>query len=212
MNRKNKTTSASCRLLMYLLLLPLLLAAGCTKGGGNEEVIPPKVTGPTAAGKDTTGTVKTNPEVNDHPIAGRTINTVILLRVSDAQGNDLLDPASTSPKAVDASKIKLYYVKDGKEELHYNGQSDKPTGVSLYTPESTMRSYYLINISLNRESKEAITTTILEWPDGGRDALKAELLRKGGSIYKMKVWFNDKLIWDVPNRIAPPNEVYQITR
>ena len=211
MNRKNKTASAGCRLLMFLLLLPLLLAAGCTKDGGNEEVIPPKATDPTAAGKDTTGAMKPNEknEVN----GGVIISSSILLRVSDAQGNDLLDPASTSPKAVDASKIKLYYVKVGKEELHYNVQSDKPTGISLYTPESTFRPYYMIKIGLNHEAKETITTSILEWPDGRRDALKAEFYRQSNpttQVIVQKVWLNDKLIWDrMKNSRWEP---YQITR
>lgn len=210
MNRKNKTASAGCRLLMFLLLLPLLLAAGCTKGGGNEEVIPPKATDPTAEGKDTTGAVR--PE-DLPPIYGSNIDSQIRLRVSDARGRDLLNPNSRSKKAVDASKIKLYYVKDGKEKLYYRGNYDVPTGVELLTPEGMQSAYYALRVFLDCESEENVTTTILEWPDGRRDVFKAEFYRNSEKAYIVlvqKVWLNDKLIWDrMKNSRWEP---YQITR
>ena len=156
-----------------LLLLPLLMLAACTKGGGNDEVITPKEPDPAVTGKDTTGQVTLPPDSSDRPIAGTIISSAIRLRVSDAQGSDLLNPTSTSPQAVDAAQIKLYYVTDGKEKLFYRPNYPNPTGIELFAPRRTDLPYYTLSVFLNSESKEAISTTILEWPDGRRDVFKA---------------------------------------
>ena len=117
---------------------------------------------------------------------------------------------------MDATQIKLYYVKDGKEELHYNAMSDVPTGIRLETPEQTWFPYYTIKVSLNHVSKEAITTTILEWPDGRRDVIKTEFFTRqeepNANIIMKRVWLNDKLILDRPNRIGSIREAYEIKR
>ena len=114
---------------------------------------------------------------------------------------------------MDASKIKLYYVKDGKEKLYYRGNYDVPTGVELLTPEGMQSAYYALRVFLDCESEENVTTTILEWPDGRRDVFKAEFYRNSEKAYIVlvqKVWLNDKLISDrMKNSRWEP---YQITR
>ena len=214
--KKRDNTRLTVGFWPMLLLLPLLMLAACTKGEGNDEVITPKEPDPAVTGKDTTGQVTLPPDSSDRPIAGTIISSAIRLRVSDAQGSDLLNPTSTSPQAVDAAQIKLYYVKDGKEELHYNAMSDVPTGIHLETPEQTWFPYYTIKVSLNHVSKEAITTTILEWPDGRRDVIKTEFFTRqeepNANIIMKRVWLNDKLILDRPNRIGSIREAYEIKR
>jgi len=97
--------------LLMLLLFPLLMAA-CTKGGGSEDVVTSKE--PQTAEAD-------NPNQggspSDLPPRGTIITAHLDLRLLDMQGNDHLNPAS--PGAVDLSKIKVYYVVDGKERLFY---------------------------------------------------------------------------------------------
>lgn len=192
---------------LMFLLLPLLLLATCTKGGGGEDVITLKE--PKAAEKDTIRTEKPHGEFGAGSVI---ISGAILLRVSDAQGNDLLNPASMSPKAVDASKLKLYWVIDGKEELFYRRHLDNSTGISLITPKGSLLPYYLICVGLNIESKEKITETILEWKDGQRDVFKTQFHRSRTRLIRQKIWLNDKLILDIPNRFGPKDLIFEIKR
>lgn len=62
------------------------------------------------------------------------ISNGVSVWVSDELGNDLLDPSSASPKAVDTSKLNLYYVMNGKEVLFYRPYLDYPKGLSVYPP------------------------------------------------------------------------------
>lgn len=202
--KKRDNTRLTVGFWPMLLLLPLLMLAACTKGGENDEVITPKEPDPAVTGKDTTG--------RDRMIYGFSISNTILLRVSDAQGSDLLNPTSTSPQAVDAAQIKLYYVTDGKEKLFYRPNYPNPTGIELFAPRRTDLPYYTLSVFLNSESKEAISTTILEWPDGRRDVFKAEFHRnseKAVLTILQKVWLNEELIWVRKNNLG---EAYEIKR
>lgn len=142
------------------------------------------------------------------------IYAVMEIRVVDAQGNNLLDPTLPSPKTVDASKLKLYWVKEGKEELFDRKTADFPKGVFLLPPKETGLSYYTMRLFLNVETHEKITTTILEWEDGHRDIIKAEFDRpeNTSSIFQQRIWVNDKLIWDVLNKIGDGLPTYTVTR
>ena len=142
------------------------------------------------------------------------IYAVMEIRVVDAQGNNLLDPTFPSPKTVDASKLKLYLVKEGKEELFDRKTADFPKGVFLLPPKETGLSYYIMRLFLNVETHEKITTTILEWEDGHRDIIKAEFYRpkNTSSIFQQRIWVNDKLIWDVLNKIGGDTPTYTVVR
>lgn len=195
--------------LLALLLFPLLMQA-CTKGGGSEDVITPKE--PKAAEKK-----MEHPNQVDAPDArqaprGFIITAHLDLRVSDAQGNDLLDPTIRSPKAVDLSKVKVYYVKDGKEELFYHENLAAARGFLLLPPEGTRLPYYSIRLFFNIESKEEVTTTILEWEDGHRDVFKVALYRTSNRISQRSIWLNGVLIWDLPKRIGVNDTDYKFTR
>lgn len=132
--------------------------------------------------------------------------------VSDGQGNDLLNPTSASPKAVDFSKVKVYFLRNGKEELFLRENLDDARGLRLIKPELD-RTRYRMLVYTDCESGEDISTTILEWDDGHRDIIKAEFYRpRNGSIIQRKVWINDKLIWDSVNRIGGMEPTYEITR
>lgn len=140
------------------------------------------------------------------------ISSSVTLLVSDEQRNDLLDPTSISSKSVDLSKVKVFYVKDGKEELFDRKDYDSPRGFRLNKPEWTETRYSML-VYTNCESGEDISTTILEWDDGHRDIIKTAYLRPGnGSIIQQKIWINDELIWDAVNKIDPERPVYEITR
>ena len=172
--------------LLALLLFPLL-AAGCTKGEGVIE----EMDGPD----------------------GVVLEAYMDLRVSDKQGHDLLDSVFQSPQSVDLSKVKIYFVKDGKEELFYRENLDASRGYFLITPEGT-RFYHSLRIFFNIESNEKITTTILDWGDGHRDVFKTEFRRFGSaniSMVQTKIWLNEELIWD-QKKAGDKAPEYEITR
>ncbi len=136
------------------------------------------------------------------------------IRVIDAQGNDLLNPEIQSPKTVNVSKLKIYYVKEGREELFYQSMAQAPAGILLLSPQGTGLSYYMIRVFLNVGINEKIATTILEWEDGHRDIIKVEYDRPANtsSIIQQRIWVNDKLLWDAPNKIGGGIPTYTVIR
>lgn len=179
---------------LLMLLLLPLLLQGCTK---DEE------------SKTTYGLV---------------LDGYVTFSVSDAQGNDLLDPASTSPKAVDLSKVKVIYLENGKEKVCYNPLSDAPQAFHLVKPQADLNHYALIVYTDNGkiETKEHVSspititaTTILEWEDGHRDVIDMEYLSPGNgnaSRFQQKAWVNGRLIWDPANKIGGTQPMYEIKR
>ena len=141
------------------------------------------------------------------------ISAGITLQIIDAQNQDLLDPASTSPKAVDLSKVKVYYIREGKEVLFYRENMDGSRGFQLIKPQLGHPHYGLL-LGLDCESKEKVTTTILEWEDGRRDVFKTAFYRLSEpslQILQQKIWLNGELIWD-NNRDSGKTPIYKITR
>ena len=187
-----------------LLLCPLLMAA-CTKGGGSEDVVTPKE--PQTAEVD-------NPNQGGSPSdplpRGFIITAHMDLRLLDMQGNDRLNPAS--PGAVDLSKIKVYYVVDGKERLFYRSNLEAARGYLVYTPKETGERYYSLRLFFNIESKEEVTTTIVDWGDGHRDVFKVAFIRKENRISQRSIWLNDSLIFDLQKKIGGTQPMYEIKR
>gem|GEM_PF-575521 len=155
---------------------------------------------------------------------GLVLDGYVTFSVSDAQGNDLLDPASTSPKAVDLSKVKVIYIENGKEKVCYNPLSDAPQAFHLVKPQADLNHYALIVYTDNGkiETKEHVSspititaTTILEWEDGHRDVIDMEYLSPGNgnaSRFQQKAWVNGRLIWDPANKIGGTQPMYEIKR
>ena len=141
---------------------------------------------------------------------GLVLEGYVTFSVSDAQGNDHLNPAS--PGAVDLSKIKVYYVIDGKERLFYRSNLEAARGYLVYTPKDTGERYYSLRLFFNIESKEEVTTTIVDWGDGHRDVFKVAFIRKENRISQRSIWLNDSLIWDPANKIGGTQPMYEIKR
>ena len=190
--------------LLLLLFFPLLMVA-CTKGGGSEDVVTSEE--PQTAEAD-------NPNQGGSPSdllpRGFIITAHMDLRLLDMQGNDRLNPAS--PGAVDLSKVKVYYVVDGKERLFYRSNLEAARGYLVYAPEDTGERYYSLRLFFNIESKEEVTTTIVDWGDGHRDVFKVAFIRKENRISQRSIWLNDSLIWDPANKIGGTQPMYEIKR
>ena len=190
--------------LLLLLFFPLLMAA-CTKGGSSEDVVTPKEPQTTEANDPNQGG-----SPSDLLLRGTIITAHLDLRLLDMQGNDRLNPAS--PGAVDLSKIKVYYVVDGKERLFYRGNLEAARGYLVYTPKETGERYYSLRLFFNIESKEEVTTTIVDWGDGHRDVFKVAFIRKENKISQRSIWLNDSLIFDLQKKIFINDDIFEIKR
>ena len=190
--------------LLLLLFFPLLMAA-CTKGGGSEDVVTPKEPQTTEANNPNQGG-----SPSDLLLRGTIITAHLDLRLLDMQGNDRLNPAS--PGAVDLSKIKVYYVIDGKEQLFYRGNLTAARGYLVHAPEGARERYYSLRLFFNIESKEEVTTTIVDWGDGHRDVFKVAFIRKKNRISQRSIWLNDSLIFDLQKKIFINDDIFEIKR
>ena len=135
-------------------------------------------------------------------------DTGVELYFSDEQGNDLLDPACTSPKAIDVTKIRLYEVVDGKEKMFYRPDLSATNGVVL-VPSRQGHARYHANFSFVEGAKNN-ATSILKWPDGRRDVFKAELYHDLYATGIERLWLNDSLVWAARTNGNPPR--CEITR
>jgi len=178
---------------LFIVLFPLLLNTCPQKG---KSRLAPNLS---VAARDTT-----EEDVGAH------VACHIRLRILDEYGNDLLNPSSSSPKAIDGSKIKFYYVRGGKELPC--GFEGRPRGGYVITPEGGASSYYTVKVFLDISPEDSITTTLLDWGDGHRDVFKAYFFRQPGVIIRQKVWLNDSLILDIPKRYGPKDLIFTIRR
>ncbi len=149
-------------------------------------------------------------------LEGTLFSCGIELLVSDEQGRDLLNPTVQSPKAVDFSKVRMYYIRNGKEELFYRPNYDAPYGLGLIKPGMGETRYKLGVGTDCEETKEGVdfTTTILKWGDGHRDVIKTEIHRneRYRTIVQHKIWVNDKLVWDRSRDGDNKKPTYEIKR
>lgn len=117
-------------------------------------------------------------------------DTAVFIAVNDRANSDLLNPKTNN--AIDFDKIKTFYVVNGTEKEIFHPNRDAPKAISLIE----LNDKYYLNLNLNIESKNKITTTIIEWPDQSRDHIKAQIERNGGSTFCSKLWHNDILVWE----------------
>jgi hypothetical protein len=121
------------------------------------------------------------------------INTSLSLYILDEHGEDLLNPLHSN--AIHEDDIKMYYVKNGKEELFSRPNLDVSKGFRILKPQGDLSNYW-INLFLNSESEEEVTTTILKWSDYKIDTLQASFMKGSDFIRVSKIWLNGKICWD----------------
>ncbi len=121
--------------------------------------------------------------------------------VVDKDGNDLLDPESTTSINLQAAKV--YYLLNEKKTEIYRGNLDAPRMYLVFPPEGEQNKYSM-RIFLNIEDSASITTTYLEWNEARTDIFTAEVLRKKNNTTVAKVWLNDILVWDRSTAAGKP--------
>ena len=127
--------------------------------------------------------------------------------VVNEQGDDLLDPKSTSQ--INLQTVKVYYLINGTKTEINRGNLDAPQMYFVYPPEGT-RNRYNISLFLNTEDSASITTTYFEWDKDTTDVFKAEVSRESNNEIVTKVWLNDTLVWDVSTSDGKP--LYELVK
>ena len=197
-------TKRNMRDIIFMIFLLMLFLSACSRKEMDTAEISDEMD---LIENDTIPSIKRSDSSN---YQNYTCLAFIDLRIIDKDGNDLLDPSSTSPNKVDLSKIDIYHVREGAELRYYNPWTDAPWGFSISPPESTFLPYYLMTIYFDvRPDKGTITTTmtLVDWGDGRRDLFKVEFYHSPTMDIQQKVWLNDTLIWDRATSSTEPKYV-----
>jgi|GEM_PF-3593584 len=122
------------------------------------------------------------------------ISAVTNILLEDQQGNNLL----TSPAKINIKEIQLYYVIDGKRVSAYNALMDAPKGFEIMKDQNgkeVLRVYLNIN-------QDKYPLTLIRFSESDTDTIKAEFIRKKGSILCSRIWYNEIIKWDVADPLA----------
>ncbi|MDR2951481.1 MAG: hypothetical protein LBV71_20010 [Prevotella sp.] len=106
----------------------------------------------------------------------------------DESGNDLLDP--DFEEGINAHRIRIFYMVDGKAREYYNVMSGAPKGYVIYEPDLT-QNHYTLNLFLDRNIDDGKSTTIIRWNDFDSDTIMAQVdKRENDYVVATKFWIN----------------------
>ncbi|TRZ41639.1 hypothetical protein [Robertkochia solimangrovi] len=125
------------------------------------------------------------------------VNTMVEFKLSDDQGNDLLNPKN--PNAYEESQIRLFYSSNDALVEVYDPLMDHPRNFLIYPHENE----YRIRIFLNNDSNEERPVTVIQWSATNQDVLKAEIRRTSNAELIQTIWLNETLIWDTSHHTEP---------
>ena len=103
--------------------------------------------------------------------------------VTNVNGDNLLN--SQSPKALDISKIKIFYLENGEKKLVYalNTESARQAVVKRFGPNGQ---YYMdIVLSMSNPS-----ITYIQWSENNEDTLSSTTIRSGNTLASNEVYVN----------------------
>lgn len=121
---------------------------------------------------------------------GEAIDTQVVIKIENAQGQNLLDPATSGH--FKPENIKMYYLVNGEEKLYNKPNLNYPYG---YRIMNTSTVGYIMTIFANNENAESPTTTYIDWGNGDKDTLVCAITKKDGA-YQMitDAWYNNEKI------------------
>ncbi|RQO74656.1 hypothetical protein DBR43_04525 [Pedobacter sp. KBW06] len=128
----------------------------------------------------------------DKQDANFNVQANIDIAVFDPSGNDHLKKIGEES----ISKIRLYYLIDGKKVLFNRSNLDAPYGFLTFKPEKEGDRYWLRLFLYNTEKNGSAvkSTTYLRWEDGREDEIIAEFNNRSNSRVLVKFWYNKKEI------------------
>jgi hypothetical protein len=117
-------------------------------------------------------------------------DVIIDINITNAKGEDLLDPKNTN--SFDQSKIKIFYLIDGKLVEVYDGLKTHPRNFLVYEREG----HYVLRVFLNHSGAEKYPETRIQWNENSTDIIKGEFTRTVNAVIKKTIWFNDVAVTD----------------
>jgi hypothetical protein len=112
------------------------------------------------------------------------------LNVTNAKGDDLLDPKNTD--SFDQNKIKIFYLIDGKLVEVYDGSKQFPRNFLVFQQEG----HYILRVFLNHSETEKYPETHIQWSENNTDIIKSEFIRTKRAVIKKTIWFNGVEVTD----------------
>lgn len=112
------------------------------------------------------------------------IDVSLELSITNSNGDDLLDPKNTN--SFDHSKIKLFYLVDGKQVEVFDGTKQSPRNFYIDQKEG----HYLLTVFLNHSETEQYPETYIQWNENNIDIIKAEFRKTKNTVLKKTIWFN----------------------
>lgn len=123
------------------------------------------------------------------------VESDILLKINDSQGNDLLDPNQGN---IDHNTIKIFYTTEqiAMQEVN-NPNLDSPKGYKFITPSMDNSSFYKVQLFLNSQylNADKVSYTYIQWSSGDTDKIKAQFDKRNNNFIVSKIWINDQLKW-----------------
>lgn len=121
------------------------------------------------------------------------------IEILDAEGNNRLNPNYSDPILLE--NLDLYFLIEGKRELYYDADMDKPKGLDIYFDEHHKK--WLLSVPQNPHDldNEFISISIVDFGDGTEGIIKGQWNKamappSGGAFFVKKVWYNGELVYD----------------
>ncbi|HAO09271.1 MAG TPA: hypothetical protein DCQ50_20345 [Chryseobacterium sp.] len=125
--------------------------------------------------------------------SAETLGPPVLFKIENAQGQDLLDPAT--PGYFVHDNIRKYDLINGEKKLYYKPNLAHPYG---YIISKTSTEGYIMYVAPNKEEKISPTTTYIDWGNGDRDTFVFAMTKNDGAyIATTDIWYNGVSIFNV---------------
>lgn len=121
------------------------------------------------------------------------VSTRVDISIKNVDGIDLLDPENDI--SFKESDIEIFYLVDDEPIVCNQPSMDYSKGFVIYKHQLE----YRIRVFPNDNVSDNYPITIIKWNDSINDTLKCDIERKENSTISQKIWFNEKLVWDISN-------------
>jgi hypothetical protein len=130
----------------------------------------------------------------DDPNPNTVIDINVNLRVSDQNGQDLLNP--NNPSHFIEDDIRIYYVQNGVKKEVYNPNYDRKRNFEIDENTSTGTYFMILSVDEGITKKTETTRTLIQWKEGVVDTLDCLITKEKTSRYCDKVIYNSVVKFD----------------
>ena len=124
----------------------------------------------------------------DEPMYGVVVDTSVLIKYLDENGNNLLNDG------INESDINIYHKINNEWVKYYEGNLDYPKGIRIDERENEKYLILFVSIEVNESD---LSETKIEFSNYNKsDIVKSEIDFSGNNIIVRKVWYNGDLKWE----------------